>query len=70
MTVQATATDYVGVTGIQIAIDGVVQIRNSTATITYKWKVPSAIKPHTVTATAFDAAGNQGSSTVKVTTVR
>lgn len=69
VTIQATATDNVAVTSIQLSIDGVVVARG-TSSVTYKWKVPAAIKPHTVTATAKDAAGNSGSGSVLVTTVR
>jgi len=68
--VSATAADNVGVTKLEIYIDGALKTSNTNATtLTYSWNTTTAANgSHTVTAKAYDAAGNVGtSSTVTVT---
>ena len=66
--VTATATDNVGVTSIQIYIDGVLKASGSSSPFTYSWNTNTATKgTHTIYSKAADAAGNVGtSSTVTV----
>src|SRR5512146_457052 len=68
--VNATASDNVGVTQMQILIDGTLVASNTSATsLSFSWatsQVPNGT--HTIVSKAFDAAGNVGtSSTVTVT---
>ena len=67
--VTATATDNVGVTSIQIYIDGVLKASGSSSPLTYSWNTTTASAgTHTIYSKAADAAGNVGtSSTVTVT---
>jgi len=61
--VNISATDNVGVSSVSISIDNTV-VSNSTS---YSWNTSnSAAGNHTITATAMDAAGNQGSSSITV----
>jgi hypothetical protein len=69
-TITATASDNVGVTQMQILIDGAVAASNSNATsLSFNWNTTSVANgSHTIVSKAFDAAGNVGtSSTVTVT---
>jgi len=70
VTVTATASDNVGVTQMQILIDGAVAASNTNATsLSFNWNTTSVANgSHTIVSKAFDAAGNVGtSSTVTVT---
>jgi hypothetical protein len=67
-TISVSATDNVGVTKVQIYIDGSLAATDTTAPYSYKWttrKVSSG--SHTITAKAYDAAGNVGSASITVT---
>ncbi len=68
--VTATASDNVGVTKMEIYIDGALKTSNTNATsLTYSWNTTTAANgAHTITSKAYDAANNVGtSSTVSVT---
>lgn len=68
--VNATASDNVGVTQIQLFIDGTqVASNTSSNSLSFNWGTPTVANgSHTIVAKAFDAAGNVGtSSTVTVT---
>jgi hypothetical protein len=70
VTINATASDNVGVTQIQILIDGAVAASNTNSTtLSFNWDTTSVANgSHTIVSKAFDAAGNVGtSSTVTVT---
>jgi len=70
VTINATASDNVGVTQMQILIDGAVAASNTNATaLSFSWNTTTVTNAsHTITSKAFDAAGNVGtSSTVTVT---
>ena len=68
--VTATASDNVGVTKMEIYIDGALKTSNTNATsLTYSWNTTTVANgAHTITSKAYDAANNVGtSSTVSVT---
>ncbi len=67
--IQATATDDVGVLGVQFKVDGVpLGVEDATAPYTQAWDTTSvADGPHTLTAEARDAAGNVGTTSMVVT---
>ncbi len=69
VTVTATATDNVGVTSIQIYIDGSLKSSGTSSPLNYSWNTTTATNgTHTIYSKASDAAGNVGtSSTVTVT---
>lgn len=64
VTVTATATDNVGVTSIQIYIDGVLKSSGTTSPFNYTWNSTTVTNgSHTIYSKAYDAAGNVGTST-------
>jgi hypothetical protein len=68
--VTATASDNVGVTKMEIYIDGALKTSNTNATsLTYSWATTGVANgAHTITSKAYDAANNVGTSaTVNVT---
>ena len=70
VTINATASDNVGVTQMQILIDGAVAASNTNATsLSFSWNTTTVANgSHTIVSKAFDAAGNVGtSSTITVT---
>ena len=70
VTVNASASDNVGVTQMQLLIDGTLVASNTNATaLSFSWSTPSVTNgSHSIVAKAFDAAGNVGtSSTITVT---
>ena len=69
--VTATASDNVGVTKMEIYIDGALKTSNTNATsLTYSWNTTTAANgAHTITSKAYDAANNVGSSTTVNVTV-
>jgi acid phosphatase len=68
-TVTATASDNVGVTSIQIYIDGAQVATGTSSPLNYSWNTTNATNgTHTIYSKASDAAGNVGtSSTITVT---
>jgi Bacterial Ig domain/Abnormal spindle-like microcephaly-assoc'd, ASPM-SPD-2-Hydin len=69
VTVTATASDNVGVTSLQIYIDGSLKSSGTSSPLNYSWSTTTATNgTHTIYSKASDAAGNVGtSSTVTVT---
>jgi Bacterial Ig domain len=70
VTINATASDNVGVTQMQILIDGnLVASNTNSGSLSFSWSTPSVANgSHTIVSKAFDAAGNTGtSSTITVT---
>ena len=64
VTVTATANDNVGVTSLQIYIDGALKARATTSPLNYSWNTSSLPNgSHTIYSKAYDAAGNVGTST-------
>ena len=68
----ANATDNVGVTGVQFQLDGTTNLgtllTGAGPTYSYSWDTTTvADGNHTLTATASDAAGNQGSASIPIT---
>src|SRR5438309_11941159 len=73
VTVSASATDNVGVVGVQFKLDGAtLGAEVTTAPYVLSWKTTTASKgAHTLTAVARDAAGNTATAAaVSVTVVR
>jgi hypothetical protein len=63
VTVNASASDNVGVVGVQILLDGVVRAVDTIAPYSVRWDTTTAGDgSHTLTAVAHDAAGNQTTS--------
>ena len=68
-TVAATASDDVGVAGVQFQLDGTaLGAERVTAPYSVAWNTATTSNgPHTISAVARDAAGNRATSTVSVT---
>jgi hypothetical protein len=67
VSVQGSATDNVGVTSIQFAVDGTVVASSSTSPFSFSLNtINYGNGSHTLTVVASDAAGNQGSASVSV----
>lgn len=63
VSVTASATDNVGVTSVEFLLDGVVQSTDTTAPYAWSWNAAAATSgAHTLSAKAWDAAGNGGTS--------
>ncbi|KGJ91586.1 Ig-like domain-containing protein [Thalassotalea sp. ND16A] len=70
ITNSATASDNVGVTQVQFFVDGVLLGTDTTAPYSASWNTTSVTDgAHTLTARAFDAAGNTGFATAVNVTV-
>ena len=68
--VTAVATDNVGVTRVEFYVNGVLQGTDTATPYTYGWNTSSlAAGAYTMTAKAYDAAGNVGESTAVVVSV-
>ncbi len=69
--INATASDNVGVTQMQILIDGAVAASNTNATaLSFNWITTAVANgSHTIVSKAFDAAGNVGTSATITVTV-
>jgi uncharacterized membrane protein len=69
--INATASDNVGVTQMQILIDGSVVASNTNATaLSFNWNTTTVANgSHTILSKAFDAAGNVGTSSSVTVTV-
>ena len=64
----ATASDNVGVSRVEFRVDGTLVLSDTTAPFAATWDATGASAgAHTITATAYDAAGNSSVSTVSVT---
>jgi hypothetical protein len=71
VTVTATASDNVGVTQMQLLIDGSVVASNTNATsLSFAWNTTTFTNAsHTIVSKSFDAAGNVGTSATVTVTV-
>jgi chitodextrinase len=68
--VTATASDNVGVTKVQFYLDGTAVAASTIPPYTWTWNTASSTNgTHTLTAAAYDAAGNVGTSTAVTVTV-
>jgi thermitase len=68
ITISASAQDNVGVSQVSISVDGVQQYTGTAAPYTFKWNVKKAYSgAHTISATAWDAAGNHTSTSITIT---
>lgn len=67
-TVTASASDNVGVTSVEFRVDGSLKATDTSAPYSFNWDTTTASDgSHTITANAFDAAGNSGSDSISVT---
>jgi len=65
----ATASDKSGVGKVVFSLNGVAQQTNSSPPYQFSWTVPyQGVMTDTITATAFDSAGNSAVSTIQVVT--
>lgn len=70
VSVTATASDNVGVTKVEFYLDGVLQSTDTTSPYSWSWDTTSATNAsHSLTAKAYDAALNVGTSTTVTVTV-
>ncbi|HLO37330.1 MAG TPA: Ig-like domain-containing protein [Lacibacter sp.] len=68
LTINASASDNVGITSLNISIDGTVVATSSNSSQSYSWNTSTAGSGiHTISSTAKDAAGNQTIKSVAVT---
>lgn len=68
LTINASASDNVGVSSLNISIDGTVVAASSNSSFSYSWNTSTAGSGiHTISSTAKDAAGNQTIKSVAVT---
>jgi hypothetical protein len=64
----ATASDNVGVSRVEFRVDGTLVLSDTAAPYAATWNAAAAAPgSHTITATAYDAAGNTSVATVSVT---
>jgi hypothetical protein len=70
VTISATATDNVGVVGVQFKLDGVdLGAEDASEPYSFLWNSTTVTNgPHTISAVARDAAGNTQTATISVTT--
>jgi hypothetical protein len=68
VSITAIASDNVGVSQLSIYVDGVLKTSSTGTSATYSWNTKKGGKgSHTVTAKAWDAAGNNSEATINVT---
>jgi chitinase len=66
--VAASASDNVGVTKIEFSVDGALVATSTAAPFGFSWSASTATAgAHTITATAYDAAGNKSADSVGLT---
>lgn len=66
--VHVVGSDNVGVSRVELLVDGVLASSSPSFSLDFAWNSASVANgTHTLTARAFDAAGNQGSSNVSIT---
>lgn len=67
VSIKAKASDNVGVTKLQIYVDGILKATSSTGSVSYNWNSRKASSGfHTITVKAYDSAGNVGQGSVTV----
>jgi len=65
VSVNASASDNIGVNKVEFYIDGVLKYSDTVAPYSFRWNTSSySVATHNLTAKAYDAAGNVGSSSV------
>jgi YD repeat-containing protein len=70
VTVTASASDNVGVTRVELSVDGALLATDSAAPYSASWNTTTATNAaHTLTSKAYDAAGNVGTSAAVTVTV-
>jgi hypothetical protein len=70
VTVAATASDNVGVSKVEFYVNGALQVSDSASPYTFSWNTAAVTNgSYTLTAKAYDAAGNIGQSTSVPVTV-
>lgn len=71
VTVTATGSDNVGVTGMTLAIDGTTVATSTSGSVSYSWNTSALAggSSHTITATATDACGNASAVASKSVTI-
>ena len=68
LSINASASDNVGVSSLNISIDGIVVATSASPSFSYSWNTGSAGSGiHNISSTAKDAAGNQTIKTITVT---
>jgi hypothetical protein len=68
--ITATASDTSGISKVEFLVDGTLKGTDTTAAYSYSWDTSTATNgSHTITAKAYDAAGNVGTSTGVAVTV-
>jgi subtilisin family serine protease len=70
VSVNASATDNIGVVEMDVYIDGVLKTTSTSGSVSYSWNTNgngTKKGTHTITVKAYDAAGNVGTATVTVT---
>jgi subtilisin family serine protease len=68
VTIQATASDDVGVSRVEFFVNGSLRCTDTAAPFSCGWKAPnSGGKTHVIAVKAWDAAGNSGQAAVSVT---
>jgi Bacterial Ig domain len=71
VTITASVSDNVGVARVEFSVNGVLRCTDTAPPYTCAWRVPnSAGVTQTLTAKAYDGAGNAASDTRRVTVVR
>lgn len=66
-TVKAQASDNIGIVSLELYVDGVLKAKSSAGTLSWKWNTRKVTAgAHTLTATAYDAAGNAASDSFTV----
>ena len=71
VTVSASGSDNVGVTGMTLAIDGSTVATSTSGSVSYSWNTTglAAGSSHTITATATDACGNVSATASRSVTI-
>ncbi|HET8559507.1 MAG TPA: Ig-like domain-containing protein [Marmoricola sp.] len=68
VSVAVAAADDIGVTAVELSVDGVLLATDSTAPYSFSWDSTGVVDgSHDLMATAYDAAGNHTSTTITVT---
>jgi len=68
VSVNVSGNDNVGVTSLSLSVDGTVVGNGNGSSASFSWNTGSVGSgPHTLTARAYDAAGNQGATSISVT---
>ena len=66
VTIQATASDNVGVSRVEFFVNGSLRCTDTAAPYSCGWKVPNSGKTQVIQVRAWDAAGNSSQSTATV----